>query len=84
MEFGVKEALESRTDQREVHGFGNDEITGDDLHLHGIESIQDAGYFSVSWKEKLPIRPNEYDKSRDEEQYILSRSLWSIHIYSDQ
>lgn len=64
-------ALESRTDFREVQNYGKEDIKGDDFHLHGLESTQDAGYFSVSWKEKLPIRPNEYNKAHNEEQHII-------------
>jgi hypothetical protein len=64
-------AIESRTDFRKVHDYGNDDIKGDDFHLHGLQSTQDAGYFSVTWKVKLPFRPNEYNKSHDEEQHII-------------
>jgi hypothetical protein len=64
-------ALKSRTYFREVHTYGNDDIKGGDFHLHGLRSIQEAGYFSVSWKVKLPIRPNAYHKSYDEEQQII-------------
>ncbi len=64
-------ALESRTDFTEGHDYGNHDIKGDQFHLHGLQSTQDAGYCSVSLKVELLIRPDGYNKSHDEEQRII-------------